>query len=105
MIVSAGLAEPWVGITLPSAMNRLGTSQARWSAVDHAALGVGAHPAAADEVRVAVDREHVLRARGLEDVVQRLLGEGDVLAVVVALGVVHPRHRHPVLVGLAVGRA
>jgi hypothetical protein len=29
MIVIAGLAEPWVGITLPSAMNRLGTSQAR----------------------------------------------------------------------------
>lgn len=27
----AGLAEPWVGITLPSAMNRLGTLQARWS--------------------------------------------------------------------------
>ena len=32
MIVSAGLAEPWVGITLPSAMNRFGTSHARWSA-------------------------------------------------------------------------
>ena len=32
MIVSAGLAEPWVGITLPSAMNRFGTPQARWSA-------------------------------------------------------------------------
>ena len=32
MIVIAGLAEPCVGITLPSAMNRLGTSHARWSA-------------------------------------------------------------------------
>lgn len=31
MIVSAGLAEPWVGITLPSATNRLGTPQTRWS--------------------------------------------------------------------------
>jgi hypothetical protein len=31
MIVSAGLAEPCVGITLPSAMNRFGTSHARWS--------------------------------------------------------------------------
>ena len=31
MIVSAGLAEPWVGITLPSAMNRFGISHARWS--------------------------------------------------------------------------
>jgi hypothetical protein len=29
MIVSAGLAEPWVGITLPSATNRFGTSHAR----------------------------------------------------------------------------
>jgi hypothetical protein len=29
MIVNAGLAEPCVGITLPSAMNRLGTSQLR----------------------------------------------------------------------------
>ncbi len=32
MIVSAGFAEPWVGSTLPSAMNRLGTPQTRWSA-------------------------------------------------------------------------
>jgi hypothetical protein len=29
MIVIAGFAEPCVGITLPSAMNRFGTSQAR----------------------------------------------------------------------------
>jgi hypothetical protein len=29
MIVKAGLAEPWVGITLPSAMNRFGTSHVR----------------------------------------------------------------------------
>jgi hypothetical protein len=32
MIVSAGLAEPCVGITLPSATKRLGTSQDWWSA-------------------------------------------------------------------------
>lgn len=31
MIVNAGLADPCVGITLPSAMNRFGTSHARWS--------------------------------------------------------------------------
>jgi hypothetical protein len=31
MIVSAGLADPWVGMTLPSQTNRLGISQARWS--------------------------------------------------------------------------
>jgi hypothetical protein len=28
MIVSAGFADPWVGITLPSAMNRFGIPQA-----------------------------------------------------------------------------
>ncbi len=32
MMVSAGLAEPWVGHTEPSAMNRFGTAQARWLA-------------------------------------------------------------------------
>src|SRR5207237_2831319 len=32
MITSAGLADPWVGRTLPSAMNRFGTPQARWPA-------------------------------------------------------------------------
>ena len=32
MIVRAGLAEPWVGQTLPSLTNRLGTPQARWLA-------------------------------------------------------------------------
>jgi hypothetical protein len=29
MIVRAGLAEPWVGMTLPSAMNRFGIPQTR----------------------------------------------------------------------------
>ena len=72
MIVSAGLAAPWVGMTLPSATNRFGTPQARWSASTTLVSGVGAHAAAADEVGVAVDREHVLGARGLPDVVQRL---------------------------------
>src|SRR6476661_4966362 len=32
MMVSAGLAAPWVGSTLPSTMNRLGTPKTRWSA-------------------------------------------------------------------------
>ena len=103
MIVSAGLAEPCVGITLPSAMNRFGTSHARWSASTTLRSGSDAHPAAADEVGVAVDRQHVLGAGRLEDVVQRLLGERDVLAVVLALRVVHPRHRDPVLVGDVAG--
>ena len=31
MIVSAGLALPWVGSALPSVTNRFGTSQQRWS--------------------------------------------------------------------------
>ena len=67
--------------------------------VDDAALGIGAHPAAADEVRVAVDLERVLRTGGIEDIAQRLLRVGDVLAVVLALRVVHPRDRQPVRVG------
>jgi hypothetical protein len=50
-------------------------------------------------VGIAVDHEHVLGPRRLEDVVQGLLGERDVLAVVVALAVVHPRHRNAVLIG------
>jgi hypothetical protein len=53
--------------------------------VDDAALGVGAHPAAPDQVRVAVDHQHVLGPRRLEDVVERLFREPDVLAVVLAL--------------------
>lgn len=32
MMVRAGLAAPWVGRTLPSTMNRLGTPNTRWSA-------------------------------------------------------------------------
>jgi hypothetical protein len=31
IIVSAGLALPWVGSALPSVMNRFDTSQQRWS--------------------------------------------------------------------------
>src|SRR5205807_2593395 len=31
LLVSAGLADPCVGITLPSAMNRFGIPHARWS--------------------------------------------------------------------------
>ena len=34
-IVSAGLAEPWVGSTLPSQTSRLGTSQVRHQLIDH----------------------------------------------------------------------
>jgi len=53
--------------------------------VDHAALRVGSHPAAADQVGVAIGRQDVLIPRRLEDVVQGLLGERDVLAIVLAL--------------------
>jgi hypothetical protein len=31
MMVSAGFAAPWVGITLPSAMNRFGIPHTLWS--------------------------------------------------------------------------
>jgi hypothetical protein len=75
-----------VGITLPSAMNRFGIPRARWSE-STTLRSLRAHPAAAHEVRVAVREEHVLGVAGLEDLVQGLLGEGDVLAVVVALRV------------------
>ena len=67
MIVSAGLAEPWVGQTLPSATNRLRHPPDPVVGVDDAVLGTGAHARTADEVGVAVDREHVLGAGGLED--------------------------------------
>jgi hypothetical protein len=64
--------------------------------VNYAVLGIGSHPAAAHEVGVAIDRQDVLRPRRLEDLPKRPLGELDVLAVVLALGVVHPSHRDPV---------
>jgi NAD(P)-dependent dehydrogenase (short-subunit alcohol dehydrogenase family) len=53
--------------------------------VDHALVRVRAHPAASDQVGVAVGDQHVLGTAGLEDVAERLFGEGDVLAVVLAL--------------------
>jgi hypothetical protein len=56
-IVNTGFADPWVGITLPSAMNRFGTSHARWLESTTLPPGIGAHPGAADEAGVAIDRE------------------------------------------------
>ena len=67
--------------------------------VDHATFGVGAHPAPADEVRVAVDHQDLLGARGLEDLVHGALRQRDVLAVVLALRVIHPSDRDAVLIG------
>jgi hypothetical protein len=46
---------------------------------------VRAHARAADEVRVAVDGEDVLRARAAQELRDRALGEGDVRPIVVAL--------------------
>ena len=57
MIVNTGFADPWVGVTLPSAMNRFGTSHARWLESTTLPPGIGAHPGAADEAGVAIDRE------------------------------------------------
>ena len=51
MIVKAGLAAPWVGQTLPSLMNRLGTSQQRWSA--STTLSAGEEPIRAPPTRWA----------------------------------------------------
>ena len=68
--------------------------------VDDAVVRCEPHRAAADEVRVAVDHERVLRARAFPDLVQDLLGVRDVPLVVVALRVIEPGDRHAVLVDL-----
>ena len=72
MMVSAGLALPWVGSTLPSVMNRLGTAKLRQFRVHHAVLLAGGHPGAADQVGVAVDGDHLVRARGVQDPLHHL---------------------------------
>ena len=51
MIVSAGLAAPCVGQTLPSASNRFATAQARWSA--STTLLRGLEPIRAPPIRCA----------------------------------------------------
>ena len=100
MMVKAGLADPWVGQTLPSLMNRLGTRPGALVGVDDAVVGRGAHPGSADQVGEALDGEHVLGARGVEDVVDDLGRVGDVGFVVVAEAVVEAGHRQPVGVRL-----
>ena len=67
MIVSAGLALPWVGSTLPSVTNRFGTAKVRRSASTTPCALVGAHATSADEVGVAVDRDGFLGAGGIVD--------------------------------------
>ena len=87
MIVRAGLAEPWVGQTLPSLMNRLGTAQGPLVEVDDAVGGRRAHPRSADEVGKALDGEHVLSTRGVQELLDHSAGVGHVGFVVVAEGV------------------
>ena len=95
MIVNAGLAEPWVGQTLPSHRNRLGTSQTRWS--ESTTLFSGRVPCGpADQVREALDREHVLGSGGVQDVLDHLGRVGHVGLVVVAQGVVEAGDRDAV---------
>ncbi len=74
MMVRAGLALPWVGSTLPSVMYRLGTAKLRQSRVDHPVPFVGGHPGAADQVGVALDGDHLVRAGGVQDVLHDRLG-------------------------------
>jgi hypothetical protein len=50
-------------------------------------------------VGVAIDDQDILGAGGVPDVMQRLLGEGDVLPIVFGLGVLHPRDGNSDLVG------
>ena len=100
MIVSAGFADPWVGMTDAVGDEQVGDAPGALVGVDDARLGARAHAAASDEVGVAVDGQRVLRAGGLPDGVQDALGVGDVGAVVVGLRVVHARDRHAVGVRL-----
>ena len=55
MMVRAGLALPWVGSTLPSAMTRSGTAKLRQCLFHDTVPLVGGHPGAADQVGVALD--------------------------------------------------
>ena len=73
MMVSAGLALPWVGSTLPSVMYRLGTAKLRQSGVDDAVPLVGGHPGAADQVGVAVDGDHLIGAGRVQDLLHDVL--------------------------------
>ena len=66
--------------------------------VNDAVLGAGAHARAADQMRVALDREDVLRAGGLQDPLEDLLRVLHVALVVLAARVGEVRDRHPVSV-------
>ena len=66
MIVSAGFAAPWVGQTLPSAIEQVLDAPHALVCVNDAVRRARTHARAADQVRVALNREDVLRAGGLE---------------------------------------
>ena len=94
MIVSAGFADPWVGQTLPSAMNRFSTPQTRWSAAIDAVIGARAHAGPADQVGVALDGQDVLGAGGFEDGLDDRSRVLHVEPVVLAARVGELRDRH-----------
>src|SRR2546429_5121033 len=73
MMVRAGLAEPWVGSTLPSVMYRFGTAKVRRSPSTTPVLGAGRHPGPADQVGVPLDGDHLARAGRVQDVLHPLL--------------------------------
>ena len=85
MMVSAGLALPWVGSTLPSVMYRLGTAKLRQVAVDHAVAFVGGHPGPADQMGEALDGDHLIGPGRVQDVLHDPLRGVQQLGVVVAL--------------------
>ena len=100
MMVSAGLAAPWVGSTLPSTTNRLGTPKTRWSASTTPSSGRVA--IRAPPTRWAY-RSMVMTscgAGGVQDGLHRLLRGAHQLPVVVALGVGEVRDGQAVPVGL-----
>ena len=91
-MVGVGLTTPPVATTLPSTMNRLGTSQLWFHLLTTERLGVGAHPAGADHVpcRGAVHAVFVA-------VVSRLVVKGAGRFGDVFHAVEHKVHHSPVV--------
>src|SRR5665213_4113457 len=71
--------QRWIRAALGGAHAAVGQEQIRYSpdavvCVNDTVLRAGAHARAADQMRVALDREGVLRPRGLQNVLQDPLG-------------------------------
>jgi len=78
----------------------VGYGEAAAVAVDYARPAVSGHPGAADEVRIAIDCDHLVGARGTQDVFHYLPGRAHEVLIVIAPGVREPGDRHATLIGL-----